>query len=395
MTTKAETAISRARASLILDRPFYGMLALRLQPKAVTADEWRQMGGRGLPTMAVDGKHLFYEPGWVETLTRAQMVGLIAHEICHLCLLHHCRRGNRDPGNWNLSCDFAVDPLLKQDGLTLPAGEHIDPRYAGMAAEQIYAMLPVEPPSQGGGQGEKSPGKAQDEGNDPGQVWDAPGEDGTPASAAELAAAKSEWEVAVLQAAQTAKGIGKVPGFVSEMAKAIRAPEIDWKDALRRYVRTVSRDDYSFRRPNPRHLANGDWFPSLANDAIGEIVLAVDTSGSVGRDELAAFAAELNGILDEACPQKLHAVFCDMVIQGEREYSPDDYPVVMPAPGRGGTAFSPVWDWVRDREIDPVCAIYLTDLDATDFGDDPGYPVLWVSTRRDQAPFGEVVRLRV
>jgi VWA-like protein DUF2201 len=38
-----------------------------------------------------------------------------------------------------------------------------------------------------------------------------------------------------------------------------------------------------------------------------------------------------------------------------------------------------------------VCVIVLTDLECDDFGDDPGYPVLWVSVREGKAPFGEVV----
>ncbi len=383
--TKAELAISRARAALVLDQPFFGTLALRLD--IVTAPERTR-------TMATDGRALYYDPAFVEPLSGAALKGVVAHEIMHNALCHHTRRQSRDPRRWNRAADFAINPILIDSGFTLPEGGLIDPQYAGLSAEQIYGRLPADPP--GGGKGAKpGAGGAGDGEPLPGEVWDAPGEDGAPASPAELATAEADWQIAVLQAAQAAKAAGKLPGFAATIARAIRAPEIDWRDALRRYMTSLTRADYSWRRPNVRHLATGDYLPSLYSEAMGEVMIAVDTSGSVSDGELAAFASEVNAILEDVRPELVRVVYCDAAIQGEAEFAPEDYPVTLECPGRGGTRFSPVWAWAAERALAPVCAIYLTDLEASDFGDAPEYPVLWVSTGATAAPFGEVVRLRL
>ena len=62
--------------------------------------------------------------------------------------------------------------------------------------------------------------------------------------------------------------------------------------------------------------------------------------------------------------------------------------------GGGGTAFRPVFNWIVGSDIQPICAVYLTDLYGSDFGPVLEYPVLWVSTGADTAPFGEVIAYR-
>jgi predicted metal-dependent peptidase len=416
--TRQELAISKARASLILDACFFGTLALRLDVAVMPA-------GSGCNTMATDGKRLYFNPAFVDSLSHKELTGVVAHEVMHPALGHTTRRGHRDPELFNQAADYAINPLLVEAGFTLPAGALIADEFKGMHAEAIYLELQKRQRAQGSAQGAGKPGKGTGQqpgtGNSapagaqgkPGQqaakgspatgaFWDAPGADGGKASPAELAAERHEWETAVLQAAQTAKQAGNCPGFVKELAQAIRAPEIDWKDALRRYMTATSRDDYSWRVPNRRHLA-GDypadgWFlPSLHNESIGEVLIAVDTSGSVSSAELAAFASEINAILSETRPELVHVVYCDDAIAGEAEFRPDDYPVTLDCAGRGGTAFAPVWAWARNKGIEPVAAIYLTDLGCygDSWGEEPAFPVLWCATAEGRAPFGEVVRLHI
>lgn len=384
--TKAALAISRARAALVLDQPFWATLALRLDPV--------EMGPPQCTTMATDGKHLYLNPAWVESITPAEVKFTICHEVCHVALLHHLRRGAREFGKWNRSCDFAVNQILVDAGYQMPKGGLLDPVYKGLSAEQIYARLPDPPKGGKGGPGQ--PGAGYGPPPQPGEVWDMPGEDGGQASAAEIEAAKSDWQVAVLQATQAAKACGKVPGFARELARAIRAPEIDWRDALRRYMTAVVRADYSWRKPNVRHLATGDWLPSLFSEAMGEVLVARDTSGSVSSAEDAAFFAEMNGILDEAKPERLHVLSFHSRVYRVDEYTEADYPLRVDRGESGGTAFSPIWETAAERGIEPVCAVVLTDLECNDFGSQPeNYPVLWVSTGRDFAPWGEVVKLRI
>jgi predicted metal-dependent peptidase len=125
------------------------------------------------------------------------------------------------------------------------------------------------------------------------------------------------------------------------------------------------------------------YLPSLRSDTLGPVVVAVDTSGSIDDVTLAAFAAEITAVLDEAAPAAIHVVYCDDAIAGSETYEPGDVINLTPR-GGGGTAFRPVFDWIAGSDIQPACAVYLTDLDGRDFGPEPGYKVL----RRVSPPCG-------
>jgi predicted metal-dependent peptidase len=121
----------RARTALLLDHPFFGSLLFRL-------------GGRAsgsIQTMATDGVTLFYNPEFVDRLNAAELAGVLAHEVMHPALQHHTRRSDRDGNRWNMACDYAINPLLLDAGLTLPKDVLIDHRFRGMSAERIYNLI--------------------------------------------------------------------------------------------------------------------------------------------------------------------------------------------------------------------------------------------------------------
>ena len=91
--------------------------------------------------MATDGSRIVYNPAFVDQLKPAELEGTLAHEVMHCALGHQCRRGNRDPELWNEAADFAINPILIANGFTLPAGALIDPAFANLSAEEIYARL--------------------------------------------------------------------------------------------------------------------------------------------------------------------------------------------------------------------------------------------------------------
>ena len=122
--------LTRSRVQLLILQPFFGTLCLRL--KLIPGD---------LPTMATDGSRIVYNPAFVDQLKPAELEGTLAHEVMHCALGHQCRRGNRDPGLWNEAADFAINPILIANGFTLPAGALIDPAFANLSAEEIYARL--------------------------------------------------------------------------------------------------------------------------------------------------------------------------------------------------------------------------------------------------------------
>jgi predicted metal-dependent peptidase len=132
--------------------------------------------------------------------------------------------------------------------------------------------------------------------------------------------------------------------------------------------------------------------PSVERQGVGEIVIAVDTSGSIGRLELEQFAGEISAISEEAQPEAIHVVYCDAAVQSTQWFELAE-PVRLEPKGGRGTDFRPAFDWVAKNDIAPICLIYLTDLCCDSYPEAPEYPVLWVTDSRRTARFGETVRI--
>ena len=128
-----ETKLTAARAKLILDKPFLGALVLRL-PLAAADPGW-------CPTTATDARKFYYNPEFIGSLSMAQTQFMLAHEALHCALSHFARRQHRIQHRWDLACDYAINPLLLEDGLTPPPNCHVMPQYLGMTAEEIYPLI--------------------------------------------------------------------------------------------------------------------------------------------------------------------------------------------------------------------------------------------------------------
>lgn len=382
---KALERITRSRMSLVLREPFFGSLAIRLRP---TAAWW-------LKTAAVDGKHLFYSPAFIDTLTNAQLRGLICHEVLH-CANGHCwRRDNREPQLFNIACDYAINPICLAAKFELPEGGCVDARFNNMAAEPIYAILRNEKsespkPKHSGPGGEGDPQEGPRDPRAPnyeptfGEVMDAPQETATQDEAT--------WKMAVQQAIEAAKHHGKLPQGLERLVDDFVQPKVDWRSVLRRFIQMNATLDYDWRMPSRRYQGAGFYMPHLQSEQMPPIVIGVDTSGSIVREELAAFMSEVGSIIEEAKPESAHVVFCDAAIGEVREYLPGD-PLTYRITGGGGTSFKPVFEWVEENGIEPACLIYLTDC-MGDYPEElPPYPTLWASSTKEpgryEPPFGE------
>lgn len=357
----------KARSRLILDNPFFGTLCLRL--KVV---EWEEQTG------ATDGVHLFYNPKWFEKLTDMERIGFLAHEVLHVVFLHITRRNERDATKWNVACDYAINNYLIAEGFILPKGGLVDPQYNDMTAEAIYSMLPDQDSKL------LDPGKC-------GGVMDHPGNDGT---SGKTSAIEAGLTVAIHQAAEAAKAQGKLSGTLESVISDITDPKVDWKAVLARFLRSNNKSDFTWVRPNRRFIARGMYLPSLHNPCLEEIVIAVDTSGSISEDELTQFTTETSYILHELAPERVQFLQCDAEVQNATEYTRESLPLKVTYEGRGGTRFSPVIDYVNENYPNAAALVYLTDLESSDFGDKPHYPVLWITTNETNAPFGEVIQMQ-
>lgn len=379
--SEARKKLAKARAGLLLDHPFFGSLALKLD---LVEDATNN------PTACTNGKQIRYNPEFIDGLSLEETKGLLCHEIMHCANQHHVRRDEREIKRWNVATDCAINPLIRDSGMQLPECGLIDPQYRDMSAEQVYSKLPEpDEDKQGGGDGK---------GNDPGGsggVEDYPG-DGESQQASEDAKEQNaqEWKVAVAQAAQQAKAMGELPGAIERMVDDIVDPVLDWKEILRRFVDANARNDYQWFPPNRRRIHNGLILPSLRSQELQNVTMAMDTSGSITDDDLKAFEAEVRSVVEDYRANTT-VIYCDAQVQHVEKFDAEDVIELHPK-GGGGTDFRPPFDHIEETGEYPACMIYQTDGMCHQFPEEPPYSVLWVLTRRNREfnpPFGEIIAM--
>jgi predicted metal-dependent peptidase len=358
--------------------------------------------------MATDGVSLYYNPEFVDTLNSATLAGVLAHEVMHPALQHHVRRSGRDPRRWNEACDYAINPLLLDAGLSLPDGVLVDHRFRGMSAEQIYNQRDAEAQPQPDGQNSASDSagtgasdapEKQDSTDDPtapeteggiGQVLDAPLPNDETSSVEEQA---REWSVAVNQAVTLSKQFGKTPAGLARTLEGAAEATVDWRELLHRLWSDTISADSSWMRPNRRHIWNGLYLPGVVREGVGEIAIAVDCSGSVNGRLLRLFEAEVCSILEGQRPQCVHVLYFDTEVHKVETYQAGETVHLNPV-GGGGTDFGPCFDWLEEHGIWPQTLVFLTDLYGTFPESAPDYPVLWASTGGRHALFGSVIPIQ-
>lgn len=391
--------MTSARAALILDQPFFGVLALRL---ALLEDPTCE-------TAWVNGRELGYNPEFVESVSHQELTALLAHEVMHCADGHPWRRDHRDQDDWNVACDLAINPILTDAGFVLPeCALHATSEQQGKSAEWIFSRLPKKPPPQQSGgkdkgnskgkddapqDGTPTPGKGspgQQEKKDPlGEVRDAPQD----TSEDENAPTEESWRQATQQAAQAAQSQGRLPGGAERWVKQAKESHVNWRSVLHRFVQEIARADYSWTRPNPRYLTHGLYLPGLRSEEMGPLAVAIDTSGSIDETLLSQFTRELQAVAEEMHPRRVHILSCDAAVKWMGTFERDE-PIEIQPSGGGGTNFCPAFHAIAEFDEAPVCIVYLTDLRGTFPKQAPEAPVLWVTSPQyahKQVPFGEVV----
>lgn len=358
MNKEAETKITRARISLLKVQPFFGTLALRLiMVEDATLNP---------PTMAVDGTNIFYHPQFVMDHSFDEVKFVIAHEVMHCVFEHVTRVGGRDPAKWNVAGDYAINPLLVDAGLQLPAsGGLINPAYAGMTADQIYNLLPQNT-------------KPYD------SFRPAPK---TPAQLKEL---EENWKVATVQAANAAKGAGNLPGSLKRFVDQLVQSKTDWRAQLREFATEITKNDYSWSRFSRRHLSAGFYLPGLYSESMGTMVVVTDDSGSISDTILQLFGSEIDAIRQAVQPERTIVLSCDQRINHVDDLTMADS-FQLKCYGGGGTDFHPPFEWLEKEGITPSCLVYLTDLDGPFPKNPPHYPVMWCSINKQRAPWGQTL----
>lgn len=385
-----------ARVGLLLRHPFFGNLATRL--KMVDADSWCN-------TLATDGRHFYFNYGFVNKLTPKEAEFGFAHEVLHNVFDHMGRRDGRDPVLSNIAADYAANQILKDERIgTVPSFIQIfqDDKYRGMSYEQIYNDLyekaeKIDISSLGellddhldDDDGEDSPGGDQD-GDDEGK---GKGKGRPKLTAEEKKQIRDEIKEATIAAAQNA-GAGKVPASIQRIIKDLTEPKMDWRQLLRMNIQSILKSNFSFSRPNRKSQHSGAILPGMMNEETIDVSIAIDMSGSISDEMAKDFLSEVKGIMDEYADFKLDIWCFDTEIYNYTQYTGDNADDInaYECMGGGGTDFDANWQFMKNEGIEPKRFIMFTDgYPCGSWGDEDYCETLFVIHGNETiiSPFGQ------
>ena len=393
------------RSALLWTAPaFTHLLFSMLNP---TRGELAALFTEDVPIAATDGSNLILNPKTFFKYTLGKRIFIVAHEVLH-CVFNHCvlsrpfRQTSKvkfadgselpyDAELMNVAMDLIINDLLIESKIgEFPEEGCHDPKIATHKDSFLDAYKKVfkTKPRGGGGQG-KGKGGGFDQLLDPGAAQ------GKNPDQAAQERSDTAWGTAVAAAMAAAKAQGKLPAALERMFSDILEPEIAWQDMIRAlFARKVGAGGYDWRKPDRRLIQRDIYAPQRSGNGCGDVVVAVDTSGSIGQRELDVFFGEMRGILEDVRPNRLHLVWCDAKVHHVDELDQASDLAGLKPHGGGGTDFRPVFDWIVDNNVTPDALVYLTDGMGSFPQDEPRYPVIWGSIYEgSKYPFGDVVNI--
>jgi predicted metal-dependent peptidase len=395
---KAKSNIVKAKVQLSMYHPFFAALVMKrgIHIEDHTETAYVTQSGRiGVGTE------------FAAKLSVKQCVFLLAHEALHYALGHNFRRFNRDPAQWNKVCDWVINDNLVEMGVgsSIPDGEYRQGS-AAYSAEQLYN-------DQRGGQNDKpsndqgdSSGGQNDTPSDcPGQGKPEyqPGQGNSDLSETEMPSDRSVQEIMqecaqeLAQARTAAKKQGTMSADLERLIGEVINPITPWHILLERFMTGLIRADVTWKRPRKKMLVHNVYLPSSDKvPKIGEVVIGVDTSGSIGEKEISHFVGHINSIIEKCNPEKVHVLHVDSKVRQADEFTMEDYPLAIKKfCGGGGTDMRRILTWIDEFGVEPDVCVVLTDGETPYPEKEPAYPLVWLQTGNETSPVGENIKYRI
>ncbi len=391
--------IAQARLKLLFGQPFFGTLTMHLKLVDATDAGW-------CPTAAVDGRHIFYNREFFKDLDVDEIQFVLCHEVLHVALDHFGRRHHRDPSWWNMANDYIINGMLVRDKIgKMPTKKVMDPnekdedgataqrvglydeRYLDWTSEAVYDDL------------EKRKVKKQMTLDVHIEMGDDSGKNGknkipVKVDAEGLKKLKEEMKNKVLQAAQAAAG--KLPASLKRLIDDLVEPKISWRDLLQQNIQSCITDDFTWMRPNRKHMYGGIFLPTLDKDETIDIAIAIDMSGSISDAMAKDFLSEVYGIMNSYNDFTISILCFDTNVYNFQKFTKDseDELLSYECKGGGGTDFMAFWNYWIENEIEPKKAVVFTDgYPFGTWGPETYADTLWVITEghktRVKPPFGQ------
>jgi len=346
-------------------------------------------------TAYTNGVDKRYGREFISKLTDAELRGLILHENLHVALKHIPRFKKEfkdNPQAINVAADYVVNNVIMslqdRDLCKLPEGGLYDAKYHNWSVREVYEDLKKQQQQNKDSGGSESLGKTLDEHDF---------ENAQSMSDEEAKELSGKIDKALREGGILAGRMGaKIPRVIGDMLE----PKVNWREVLREFISSATKgnDEYTWRRFNKRQMANDIYLPSMENESIGELIVAIDTSGSIGGQELTEFASELASICSVATPSKVRVLWWDTEVHGEQVFLPEHYDNIkdiLKPQGGGGTMVSCVSEYLSKQRVEAEAVIVFTDgYLESDITWNVKCPTLWLVTQNSNftAPNGKVVK---
>jgi predicted metal-dependent peptidase len=362
-----------------------------------------QADNETVPTMGTDYSHLYYNTEFLATLSREQVPAVIVHEIFHCVFLHptdltQLESKGRDQNLWSIAAEIVVnatvkdlikdtpfklpgqpfDPLVSNNILSSPQGEiyFYSPYGLDHSTAEVYEALVKRFPKDKKEYtvlatmiGEES----SDQGNRVPLVGDVKGDK-----------SKEAAEKAIAVMTEMKKQRGDLPAALKRLLDSLTTPKISWKKLLHGMLiraRDGLEDASRVRHNTRRDYGNDIIIPETIYRTLDNVVVVLDTSGSISKTELTEFISELQ-TLEYIVPEYTVMTADAKVHEIVKVKDLKELVSKIKFEGGGGTDFRDVFQKVKKCNV----MIFFTDGYTTYPENPPGYPVLWVLTKNNEKP---------
>jgi len=360
-------------------------------------------------TAYTDGVNKKYGRKFIEGLTDQELCGLVMHENLHVAFKHiqrFTKEFKAEPHLVNVAADYVVNDVIKQlnpNIVKLPDDALYDAKFHNWSVREVYNYLKQkqkeqqDKKSKGESTGSGLNGNGQPDVSDMKTLDDHDFENAQTMSPEQVAEQASKIDNAIRQGSLLAGRLGaKIPRTIQDLL----TPKVNWREVLREFISSATRgsDEYTWRRFNKRLMVNDIYMPSIENESMGELIVAIDTSGSIGSVELTEFATELVTICEVSSPSKVRVLWWDTEVHSMQVFEPSQYNAIaslLKPEGGGGTHVSSVSEYINKHKIQTEAVIVFTDgYVEDDIKWNITSPTLWLITQRSNFPttYGKVIR---
>jgi predicted metal-dependent peptidase len=366
--------------------------------------------------------YVYFNPQFVDSLSDAELAGLVIHETLHPALLCWKRQNNRKAmlqiggqvvSAWNLAHDLSFNPEIIalankcrcKGKIRLPKHAAVDAKYDGMSAEVIYEDLlknakPAPNPAPGlagklGGElGKKLAGG--------GGIGDDLRDDlaksatGKRAARGDKAAKQklhNDWRRGVIAAAMAHErkhGRGHLPAGIAKMVAELQECKVDWRDVLSQWIgENGNKEDFTMRRPRRRFDPNILYLPSTQKFGVDDVIVLWDTSGSMNGRET-DILSEIQAICEDL-GLKLRIICIDTAIHSDVRDVEEAIDVIPHIKGGGGSDFTPAFR-LLEEELYQGVVVAFTDghIGVPETKPPLIRDVLWCIEPKGKSSFGDV-----